>query len=394
MDALGVAQGTQYDLRVPGHVPGVPTSLQELSLCGPPTDAALCRFRVGPADASPRTCDQARRCAAPAWAAAGRRALEADGQQVVVVGAARGNTGRMHALQFTSYGGPEVLSWADAPDPHAGAGQVRIAVRAASVNPIDWKLVSGAMSGGEPLTGTGYLGFDAAGVVDEVGPGVGDVSVGDEVFGRGQNTQAEYAVLDSWVRKPPSVDWAVAAAAGVAGETGERALRLLGVQAGDMVFIDGGAGGVGAVAVQMALARGARVVASAGEANQDYLREVGAIPVRYGEGVADRVRAAAGGQVDAVFDVAGKTPIEQLTSLVSVPSRVLSIANFAAGQAGARVTGGGEDSRPMEALAEVAELLAQNKLVIKVQTFPFDRAAEAYRISQNGHVRGKLVLVP
>jgi len=321
-------------------------------------------------------------------------ALEADGQEVVVVGARRGNTGRMQALQFTSYGGPEVLSWADAPDPHAGAGQVRIAVRAASVNPIDWKLLSGAMSGGQPLTGTGYLGYDAAGVVDEVGPEVGDVSVGDDVFGRGQNTHAEYAVLDSWARKPPSVDWAVAAAAGVAGETGERALRLLGVQAGDTVFIDGGAGGVGAVAVQMALTRRARVVASASEANQDYLREVGAIPVSYGEGVADRVRAAAGGQVDAVFDVAGKTPIEQLTSLVAEPSRVLSIANFAAGQAGARVTGGGEDSRPMEALAEVAELLAQNKLVIKVQTFPFDRAAEAYRISQSGHVRGKLVLVP
>jgi NADPH:quinone reductase-like Zn-dependent oxidoreductase len=321
-------------------------------------------------------------------------ALEADGQEVVVVGARRGNTGRMQALQFASYGGPEVLSWADAPDPHAGAGQVRIAVRAASVNPIDWKLLSGAMSGGQPLTETGYLGYDAAGVVDEIGPEVGDVSVGDDVFGRGQNTHAQYAVLDSWARKPPSVDWAVAAAAGVAGETGERALRLLGVEGGDTVFIDGGAGGVGAVAVQMALARGARVVASASEANQDYLREVGAIPVRYGEGVADRVRAAAGGQVDAVFDVAGKTPIEQLTSLVSEPSRVLSIANFAAGQAGARVTGGGEDSRPMEALAEVAELLAQNKLVIKVQTFPFDRAAEAYRISQNGHVRGKLVLVP
>src|SRR3954468_7847249 len=160
----------------------------------------------------------------------------------------------MQALQFTTYGGPEVLSWTDAPDPHAGTGQVRIAVRAASVNPIDWKRMAGAMSGGEPLVGTVYLGYDASGVVDEVGAGVAEVSVGDEVFGRGQNTQAEYAVLYSWARKPPSVDWAVAAAAGVAGETGERALRLLGVQAGDMVFIDGGAGGVGAVAVQMALA--------------------------------------------------------------------------------------------------------------------------------------------
>jgi NADPH:quinone reductase-like Zn-dependent oxidoreductase len=214
------------------------------------------------------------------------------------------------------------------------------------------------------------------------------------VFGGGQHTQAEYAVLDSWAAKPPSVDWAVAAAAGVAGETSERGLRLLGVRAGDTIFVDGGAGGVGAVAVQMAVARGARVIASASQANQDYLREIRAIPVLYGEGVAARVRAAAGGRVDAVFDVAGKTPVQELISLVSEPSQVLSIANFAAGQEGAQVTGGGADSRPMQALAEVAGLLAQNKLVIKVQTFPFDRAAEAYRISQGGHVRGKLVLIP
>ena len=300
----------------------------------------------------------------------------------------------MRALQFRTYGDPEVLEWAEAPDPHAGSGQLRIAVRAASVNPIDWKAFSGAMSGGEPLAGTGYLGYDAAGVVDQVGDGVTGVSVGEDVFGRGQHTQAEYAVLDSWAAKPPSIDWAVAAAAGVAGETGERGLRLLDVKAGDTLFVDGGAGGMGAVTVQMAVARGAKVIASASEANHDYLREIGATPVLYGQGVAERVRAAADGPVDAVFDVAGKTPIEDLISLAPEPSQVLSIANFAAGQAGARVSGGGADSHPMEALALVAELLAQNKLVIKVQTFPFDRAAEAYRISQGGHVRGKLVLIP
>jgi NADPH:quinone reductase-like Zn-dependent oxidoreductase len=300
----------------------------------------------------------------------------------------------MRALQYRGYGGPEVLEWGEAPDPYAGPGQVRIAVRAASVNPIDWKAISGVLSGGKPMEGTGFVGSDAAGVVDEVGEGVTGVSVGDEVFGRGRSTQAEYAVLDAWAAKAPSVDWAVAAAAGVAGETGERGLRLLDVKAGDTLFVDGGAGGVGAVTVQMAIARGAKLVASASEANHDYLREIGATPVLYGQGVAERVRAAAGGPVDAVFDVAGKTPVEDLVSLVPEPSQVVSIANFAAGQAGARVTGGGADSRPMEALALVAELLAQNKLVVKVQTFPFDRAAEAYRISQGGHVRGKLVLVP
>jgi NADPH:quinone reductase-like Zn-dependent oxidoreductase len=163
--------------------------------------------------------------------------------------------------------GPEVLEWAEAPEPHAGPGQIRIAVRAASVNPIDWKQFSGAMAGGEPMAGIGYLGADAAGVVDEVGEGVTGVSVGDEVFGRGQHTQAEYAVLDAWAAKASSVDWAVAAAAGVAGETAERGLRLLEVKAGDTLFVDGGAGGVGAVAVQMALARGATVIASASQAN-------------------------------------------------------------------------------------------------------------------------------
>jgi NADPH:quinone reductase-like Zn-dependent oxidoreductase len=300
----------------------------------------------------------------------------------------------MRALQFTAYGGPEVLEWADAPEPHPGRGQIRIAVRAASVNPIDWKTFAGAMSGGQPMVGTGYLGYDAAGVVDEVGEGVTGVSVGDDVFGQGRNTQAEYAVLGSWAAKPPSVDWAVAAAAGVAGETAERGLRLLDVKAGDTVFVDGGAGGVGAVAVQMAVARGARVIASASEANLDYLREIAATPVRYGEGMVDRVRDAAGGRVDAVFDVVGKTPIDDFISLAPEPYRVVSIANFAAARAGARVTGGGADSHPMQALALAAELLADNKLTIKVQTFPFDRAADAYRISQGGHLRGKLVLIP
>jgi len=300
----------------------------------------------------------------------------------------------MQAIQFHRYGGTEELQWAEAPEAHAGPGQIRVAVRAASVNPLDWKVLTGAMGGGAEPDGPGYPGYDAAGVVDEVGEGVTDVAVGDEVFGGGTGTQAEYAVLDTWARKPAAVDWAVAAAATVAGETAERGLRLLDLTAGDTVFVDGGAGGVGAVVVQMAQAQGLRVIASAGESNQDYLRELGAVPVVYGDGVADRVRAAAGGEVDGVYDVAGKTPVDELVGLVPKPGQVVTIANFSAGAAGAQVTGGGADTRGSAALAEVADLLADNKVVIKVQTFPFDRAREAYAVSLGGHVRGKLVLVP
>jgi NADPH:quinone reductase-like Zn-dependent oxidoreductase len=300
----------------------------------------------------------------------------------------------MFALQFTEYGGPEVLSVGEAPEPHAEPGQIRIRVRAASVNPADWKFVSGRYAQGKPLEDIGYPGYDAAGVVDEVGEGVAGVAVGDEVFGLGNRTQAEYAVLDSWARKPASVDWAVAAAAGVVAETAERVLRLLGVTEGTTLVIDGGAGGVGSATTQIAKARGATVIASAGEANQDYLREIGAIPVVYGEGMADRVRALDVGKIDAVLDAVGKTPIEDLISLAPEASHVVSIANFEAAAAGARVTGGSSDSQPMKALAEAAELLEQSKLVIKIQTFPFDRAAEAYQIRQEGHGRGKLVLIP
>jgi len=299
----------------------------------------------------------------------------------------------MFALQYQSYGGPDVLTVGEAPEVHAGPGQVRVQVKAASVNPIDWKLRNGYLAGGKPLEGTGYLGYDAAGVVDEVGDGVTDVAVGDDVFGLGSNTDAEFAVLDAYAKKPASVDWAVAAAAGVSAETSIRALDLVGVGRGTTLLIDGGAGGVGAVAVQIGIARGATVIASAGQGNQDYLREIGASPVLYGEGLLERVRAIAPGGVDAVFDVAGKSPLADLVSLVPKPSQVVTIAQFNLGDSGVQLTTG-RSAHAKQALAETAELLEQNKLVIKFQTFPFDRAAEAHAASEHGHLRGKLVLIP
>ena len=301
----------------------------------------------------------------------------------------------MRALTYTENGGPEVLHVAAMPEPHAGPGQIRVKVAAASINPIDWKLIGGFMPGSAATTEATVPGFDAAGVVDEVGEGVTGVAVGDDVFGLGTGTQAELAVLWAWAPKPAALDWAVAAAAPSAVETSERVLRLVGVQPGQTLFVAGGAGGVGAVLVQMAVAAGITVVASAGADNQGYLTEIKAIPVLYGDGLVDRVRAAARGGVDAVVDVAGKTPAAELFALTPSHDKVISIANFDLAAEGGLVTGGDESERhAVDALAQGARLLQENAVVIKVQTFPLDRAAEAYATSLSGHVRGKLVLLP
>jgi NADPH:quinone reductase-like Zn-dependent oxidoreductase len=135
------------------------------------------------------------------------------------------------------------------------------------------------------------------------------------------------------------------------------------------------------------------VIASAGQANQDYLREIRATPVLYGDGLVERVRAIAPGGVDAVFDVAGKSPLADLVSLVPKASQVVTIAQYNVGDSAVQLTTG-RSEHATQALAETAGLLEQSKLVIKIQTFPFDRAAEAHAISQDGHLRGKLVLIP
>jgi NADPH:quinone reductase-like Zn-dependent oxidoreductase len=299
----------------------------------------------------------------------------------------------MRAIRVHAYGGPEQLQIDDVTEPHAGPGEIRIKVSAASINPIDGKILRGLMAGGAPLAEPTGLGFDASGVVDEVGEGVSGVSVGDDVFGLGSSTQAERAVLTAWTAKPASLDWGVAGAAGVASETAIRALDLLGIGSGSTVLIDGASGGVGAVAVQVAVARGATVVATASAANQDYLREIRAVPIVYGDGLAERVSGTGVGPLDGVLDVAGQTPITDLTALVDDPAQVVSIANFGAAEAGARVTTGGEGDK-FAALAEAARLLESSRLVIKAQTFPLDRAAEGYRTILSGHTRGKIVLLP
>lgn len=295
----------------------------------------------------------------------------------------------MQALQFDRHGGPEVLGIADLPEPAPGPGQVRIAVQAASVNPFDTKLRAGRMGGGP----AGVVGVDAAGVIDQVGDGVSEVALGLEVFGLGQRTAAEFAVLNTYTTKPVQMPWVEAAASGTAGETAHRGLGLLGLTSGDTVVIDGAAGGVGVFAVQIAIARDLQVVATASTGNHAFLAGLGATPVTYGAGLADRVREVTDGQVHGVLDVVGKSPIETLTGLVSVPTQVVSIANFDAAEAGARVTSSPSEGDPQAALEEVAGLYAGGALQIPVQAvFPLAEGAAAHRLSETGHVRGKLVL--
>ncbi len=301
----------------------------------------------------------------------------------------------MKAVRFSEYGGPEVLRVDEVEEPHAGDGQIRVAVRAAGVNPVDWKIRSGAMAQTMPAELPRTIGSDVSGVVDEVGAGVTDVAIGDEVFGSAiGGASAEYALLDHWAAKPAGLDWAEAAGLPVAVETTIRSFKLLGLRSGQTILINGAAGGVGLAAVQLARARGARVIGTASEGNHEYLRGLGAEPTTYGEGLVERVRQLAPDGVDLAFDAAGHGALPALIELTGSPDNVVTIADFTAPELGVRVSTGRE-GRSWEALGEAAELHARGEFTLPVaRTFPFAEAAEAHRLSEDGHVRGKLVLTP
>jgi NADPH:quinone reductase-like Zn-dependent oxidoreductase len=301
----------------------------------------------------------------------------------------------MKAVQFSEYGGPDVLQVADVEEPHAGAGQIRVAVKGAGVNPVDWKLRSGMMREVMPVEMPSIPGSDVAGVVDEVGDGVSDVAVGDEVFGFAVGgSAAQHAVLEHYAAKPADLWWAEAAGLPVAVETAVRTLDLLGLEPGRTILVNGAAGGVGIAAVQFARARGARVIGTASESNHEFLRTLGAEPTTYGEGLVERVRELAPDGVDRALDTAGRGALPELIEITGSPDHVVTIADFSAAEHGVRIaTGAGE--RSWEALGQAAQLHQAGKFTMPVaQTFPFEQAAEAHRLSEGGHVRGKLVLIP
>jgi NADPH:quinone reductase-like Zn-dependent oxidoreductase len=300
----------------------------------------------------------------------------------------------MKAAQFSQFGGPEVLEIVDLPDPHPGPGQVRIAVRAAGISGTDWKLRKGVLDSGAQLPQT--TGRDVAGVVDEVGERVTDVAVGDRVFGVSDDGAgaAELALLTFRAVIPPSLGFVDAAALPVALETATRALDQLGVADGTL-FINGASGGIGSTAVQLAVARGARVIGAASAANQNYLSLLGAEPVTYGDGMAGRVRALAPGGVDAALDVAGNGVLPQLADLAGGPRNVVTLADFEGAKAhGVRFSSGFADGHAFHSLAKVGELIETGRFWLPVdKTFPFAEIADAHRVSEHGRVRGRLVLV-
>ncbi|MET9497653.1 NADP-dependent oxidoreductase [Streptomyces sp. NPDC006552] len=300
----------------------------------------------------------------------------------------------MRAARFHEYGGAEILVVDQVPDPHPGPGEVRVRVAAAGVNPIDWKLRSGALREIFPLDLPGIPGRDAAGVVDEIGDGVQGVSIGDRVFGLGGVTgaTAELFVLSAWAHTPAAWNDEQAAGAGLASVTAMRGLDALGPLAGRTLLVEGAAGGVGSAAVEIAVARGAAaVIGTAGERNHAFLTSLGAVPTTYGPGLAQRLTALAPHGVDLVLDTAASGSLDDLVAIAGDPKRVATVADHARGQRlGTHVADAVNDSTLLSAAADLG---GQGRYTPRIeQTYPLERIADAHAYAERGRTRGKIVV--
>ncbi|MGB6572744.1 MAG: NADP-dependent oxidoreductase [Trebonia sp.] len=307
----------------------------------------------------------------------------------------------MKAVRFDEYGDADVLTVADVPVPDPGAGQVLVRVKAAGINPGEAKIREGQLHARWPATFPSGQGSDLAGVVDRLGPGVTTVAAGDEVIGwvDTRSAQAEYVVVDAdnLAGKPAEVPWEVAGALGVAGFTAWAAIRAVNLTAGDTVAVSAAAGGVGSLTVQLARRAGATVVGIAGPHNQEWLREHGAIPVRYGEDLVGRIFDAllTTPQVDAFIDTHGGDYVEFAINELGVePSRVDTIVRFDAVREYGVKSEGNAVGASAANLAELAQLIAAGELEVPIAaTYPLDQVREAYERLATGHIRGKIVLL-
>lgn len=303
----------------------------------------------------------------------------------------------MKAITYSSYGGPEVLTLSELEDPKVGPGEIVVDVRAAGVNPVDWKVLSGGL---DPMMTTIFPvipGWDVAGVVTAVGLDVPEFSVGDAVMAyarkdwvqAGSFAEKMTVPVRAAARKPDSLSFAQAGALPLAGLTAYQSLHRLGLTAGQTVLVHGANGGVGSFAVQIAAAAGARVIGTASERSHERIRGLGAEPVTYGDGLEERVRAMAPGGADLVVDYVGGV-LEQTLAVLAPGGRHASIADDSVAEAGGAYLWVRPDAGDLAALAELVE--AGSLRVDVERTFDLADAADAFRASMEGHTSGKIVV--
>jgi len=302
------------------------------------------------------------------------------------------------AVRFDEYGGVGVLKVVDVLRPVPGPGRVLVQVKAAGINPGEAKIRDGLLRARWPARFPSGQGSDLAGIVAGTGPGVAGFAVGDEVIGFTDNraSQAEYVVTEekNLTPKPDGVPWEVAGALFVAGATAWATVRAVALTEGDTVVVAGAAGGVGSLAVQLARRARATVIGLVSEANHDWLRGHGVIPVSYGDGVAGRIRQAAA-KVDAFIDTYGGDYVQIALELGVQPSRIDTVANFDAVQKYGVKAEGNAAGASAQVLAELAGVIAAGELEVPIAaTYPLDQVQDAYRRLAEGHLRGKIVLIP
>lgn len=303
------------------------------------------------------------------------------------------------AVRFKEYGGVDVLDVMQVDRPRPGAGDVLVRVKAAGINPGEAKIREGLLHDRWPATFPSGQGSDLAGIVEEIGEGVTGFAVGDAVIGftNSRGSQAEYVVVRAvdLTHRPDGVSWEAAGSLFVAGTTAYAAVRAVSVGDGDTLVVSGAAGGVGSIVVQLAKDAGARVIGLAGEANHEWLAKHGAIPIRYGDGVAERIKEVSGGHLDAFIDTHGGNYVELALDLGIRPDRIDTIVDFrAAGKYGVKNEGNAAAGNA-DVLAKLATLVSEGRLEIPIaMVYSLSEVRDAYRELERGHTRGKIVLTP
>jgi len=303
------------------------------------------------------------------------------------------------AVRFDEYGDIDVLKVVEVFRPVPGPGQVLVKVVAAGINPGEASIRKGLLHAIWPATFPSGEGSDLAGIVEEVGPGVSRFSAGDEVLGfvetRGSHAELVVADVDHLVERPASVPWEVAGSLFVVGTTAYAAVRAVNLVPGDTVVVSGAAGGVGSLAVQLAADAGAKVIGLASEGHHGWLASHGVIPVAYGDGVADRIKEASDGRIDAFIDTFGGGYVEMAVALGVPPDRIDTIIDRAAAQTYGTKTDGSAAAANAQVLAELAELIAKGRLEIPIaKTYPLAKVREAFHELEQHHTLGKIVLEP